>query len=30
MGDFLIDGSLTFEISGKGKDGGQVKGVENA
>lgn len=29
-GDFLVDGSLTFEIGGKGKDGGQIKGVENA
>ena len=29
-GDFMIDGSLTFEIGGKGKDSGQIKGVENA
>ncbi|MDO9583763.1 MAG: AAA family ATPase [Desulfomicrobium sp.] len=29
-GDFLVDGRLTFEIGGKGKDGGQIKGVENA
>jgi hypothetical protein len=29
-GDFLIDGSLTFEIGGKGKDAAQIKGIENA
>lgn len=29
-GDFIIDGALTFEIGGKGKDGAQIQGVENA
>jgi hypothetical protein len=29
-GDFLVDGRLTFEIGGTGKDGEQIKGVENA
>lgn len=29
-GDFLVDDAITFEIGGKSKDAGQIKGVQNA
>ncbi len=29
-GDFLVDDTITFEIGGKNKDGGQITGVNNA
>ncbi len=28
-GDFLVDDSVTFEVGGKNKDAGQIRGVEN-
>ncbi len=29
-GDFLVDGSMIFEVGGKNKDGSQIKEIENA
>jgi len=29
-GDFLVDGTITFEIGGKNKDNSQLKNIENA
>jgi predicted AAA+ superfamily ATPase len=29
-GDFLVDDAITFEVGGKNKDAGQIKGIDNA
>jgi predicted AAA+ superfamily ATPase len=29
-GDFLVDEEITLEVGGKGKDGGQLRNLENA